>query len=186
MGRRIDFFIEFAKAPLKVGAIIPSSRYLRRRMLSSIPFNDDIVIVEYGPGNGVFTDYIASTLTPNSTFIVVENNPSFYKNLQEKYKSYPNVHIELGSVENIKEILSIKGIEHADYVISGIPFLSLGAEFTHTVFSATKGILKPSSQFILFQYTRVLESILVQHFPRYQTSKVLINFPPAIVFKAQA
>ncbi len=185
MNRRIDFFKEFIKNPLGVGAIVPSSRYLRQRMLSSIPFQDDLVIVEYGPGGGAFTDHMASKLSEGSTLVVVENNPSFYEALQAKYKDTPNVHLHLGSVEDIQDILAQHGLSHADYVVSSIPFLSLGTEFTHNVFKATKGILKPTSQFILFQYTRMLESILSAHFSQYSTSKVLLNMPPATVFKAQ-
>ena len=49
------FLLEYIKNPRKVGAIMPSSKYLAHEMISSIDFENIDCIVEYGPGTGVFT-----------------------------------------------------------------------------------------------------------------------------------
>ena len=46
------FLQEFLKHPLQIGSIIPSSRFLERRVVEAAGAADGEVIVELGPGVG--------------------------------------------------------------------------------------------------------------------------------------
>ena len=72
------FLSEFIKQKKTVGAITPSSKFLMKKMLSKVDFSKDILIVEIGPGTGVFTQEILSRMTLNSRLISFEINDIFF------------------------------------------------------------------------------------------------------------
>jgi phospholipid N-methyltransferase len=49
------FLKQYIKNPRMIGAVLPSSRNLARKMIEDIDFEKAECIVEYGPGTGVFT-----------------------------------------------------------------------------------------------------------------------------------
>ena len=53
-----NFLLQYITHPRTVGAIIPSSKNLSRKMIANIDFNKCKCIVELGPGTGVFTERI--------------------------------------------------------------------------------------------------------------------------------
>ena len=59
---------------LTVGAISPSSKYLAKRMVKNVK---GPVILELGPGTGVFTKEILRVLPPNGILISIESNETF-------------------------------------------------------------------------------------------------------------
>ena len=65
------------------GTIIPSSRFLVKKMLYEIDFSKADVIVELGPGNGVITKNILKKLHAKAVLICFEINDSFYNELQK-------------------------------------------------------------------------------------------------------
>lgn len=52
----VKFLIEYFKSPRTIGAVAPSSEKLAEKMVGDIDFKNSEVIIEYGPGTGVFTD----------------------------------------------------------------------------------------------------------------------------------
>jgi phospholipid N-methyltransferase len=64
--------------------MIPSSRFLATKMLRNIPFDKAKVIVELGPGTGIFTEKIMQRLNPDTHLVVIELNDVFYQNLAAK------------------------------------------------------------------------------------------------------
>ena len=61
------FVSQFCREPRTIGAIAPSSRKLANRMLQPIDFKKAKVIVEYGPGSGVFTQQVLQQINRNKT-----------------------------------------------------------------------------------------------------------------------
>jgi phospholipid N-methyltransferase len=91
-----------------VGSMIPSSRFLATKMLKNIPFDQAKVIVELGPGTGIFTEKIMKRLNPDTHLVVIELNDVFYQNLAAKTKQ-ENCHIVHGSASDLDKILSDLG-----------------------------------------------------------------------------
>ena len=79
-----SFFQRFLKEKKMVGAISPSSIFLTNKMLENIDFEKTKVLVEIGPGTGVFTKKVLSRMQPNSVFLVFELNTDFFQELQTK------------------------------------------------------------------------------------------------------
>jgi len=180
----IAFFKQFLKHPRNIGALIPSSTKLSNKMIENIQFkNKNNSIVEYGAGTGSFTRLIIDKLEPDSIFICIESNETFYEDLFDKYNNDINVFVFNESVENIQEILEKKGIKKVDYIISGIPFASIKKDIACNILAETKEILKENGKFITFQYSLFKLSFFKSEFPVIRKQYILKNFPPAFVLE---
>src|ERR1700676_4028320 len=71
------FSRNFLRHPVMLGSIVPSSRFLIRRLLAPIDWSQARVIVEYGPGVGVVTRQILRNMRSDAAVIVIEMNPEF-------------------------------------------------------------------------------------------------------------
>ena len=67
-----------------VGSVIPSSRFLSKKMLQPIDFKRAKVIIELGPGTGVFTKELVLQKHPNCQFVVIELNDAFFEDLKNE------------------------------------------------------------------------------------------------------
>ena len=178
----LSFILQYITKPRTTGAILPSSRYLARKMVANINFNETRCIVEYGPGTGVFTEKLLEKRNKDTILILIERNEQFCNMLREKYKHEPNLFIEEDSAENIGAHLAKHGFPHADYVISGLPFASLPQEISAKILIETTKFLNPQGRFITFQYTLFKKKIFLQYFPKLDIKREFRNIPPAYIF----
>ena len=75
------FISQFFKQKRMVGALAPSSKFLAAKMLNHLPIEKASIIVELGPGTGVFTNKIIKRMAPNAHLIVIELNDIFFENI---------------------------------------------------------------------------------------------------------
>ena len=177
----LDFIKEFFKHPTRIGAILPSSRFLAKGMIKGIDLKLCETIVEYGPGTGIFTKELIYKKGENTRLLLIEQNREFYQILCDKYGHVPNVTIVNGSAEHIVDYLAQYQMRDADLIISGLPFASLPKEITACVMTQTKKVLKSEGRFITFQYTLLKKHIFQKYFDIIDYRLVLFNCPPAFV-----
>lgn len=177
----MSFFKEYLKHPFFIGAIAPSSKYLTKKMLSNVKFDRAKGIIEYGPGTGVFTDEIIRRKDPETVFLIIEQNRTFYKKLKEKYQKEKNVVIEWGNATNVEDYMKKWNMDQIDFIISGLPFTSLPKEVSQMILTNTKKILKPKGRFITFQYSLFKKKIFQEYFKIEHISMEWVNLPPAFV-----
>lgn len=175
------FLSEYIQHPATVGAVLPSSRYLARKVISDIDFESAQYIVEYGPGTGIFTEQILAKRKPETTVVLVELSKEFYQNIKDRFEGEENLHIINGSAENIDWYLRQLNIPHVDYVVSGLPFTTLPKEISKMIMNKTRLILKEEGLFITFQYTLFRKQLFRDFFDCVNVKKELRNFPPAYV-----
>lgn len=168
-----------------VGAVAPSSKYLARKMLAGIDFSHAKVIVEYGPGTGVFTEEIVKRMKPSTTLLIIETNAAFYEKLQAMYKSVPNVIVINDSAENIKESLTAHKLPAPDYIVSGLPFAALPAGVSHAILKNTVELLDAKGMLVTFQYTLLKKQLLNSYFSSVTVRRELRNMPPAYVLECR-
>ena len=138
----IDFIYQFIDKPKSVGALIPSSKFLTKNILSYTDLTKkNLVIVEYGPGSGTFTREIVKGMKESDTLIVIEQNKIFAKRLREQLAGAKNVFIHQDCVTNTSKILKRANIDRVDYIISGIPFSSIPKKMTEDILENTKKIM---------------------------------------------
>ncbi len=175
----LQFLTEYLKDFRHVGAIAPSSRFLAQKMVASIDFNNTKLIVEYGPGTGVFTAEIIERMRPDTRFIAIESNQSFYEALSHKYKNKKNIEILHDSAEHIVAILQDRSLSAPNTIISGLPFAALPDHVTRTILTDTSQLLHGKGEFITFQYTLLKRKMLENYFDTVITRRELRNIPPA-------
>lgn len=181
----IKFFKEYVKNPFKVGAIMPSTKYLAKEMVSDVDFKNAKCIVEYGPGTGVFTKEIISKCSKFTKVLLFETNEAFYQDLKRKYKNVENIIIINDGAENISKYLKELNINQVDYVISGLPFTSLPESTSKCVIDTTKKILSEKGEFRTFQYSLLKINLFKQSFSNITHTKIYKNIPPAYVLKCK-
>lgn len=163
-----------------VAAIAPSSSFLVERVCKWIDFEEPAVIVEYGPGNGVFSEYILDRMTEDSTLILIESNPDFVDMLEDLTANDPRALVVQDRAEHVREILDEHDIEDVDYVVSGIPFSFLDDETKTTLLNTTRDILGEDGKFLVYQNYNHLEDPLRTHFSEVTKEREFLNIPPTM------
>jgi len=177
----LKFILQYILNPRDVGAIMPSSKKLSRKMVENINFNSAKYIVEYGPGTGVFTDKLIEKRNKNTIILIIESNNEFYNLLKDKFKEEKNLFIINDSAENVDKHLQIHNISDVDYVISGLPFASLPKNVSCSILNKTNKILKKEGKFITFQYTLLKKEFINQYFKKIDIKREFANIPPAYI-----
>ncbi len=164
-----------------VGSMTPSSRFLAAKMLNHIPIKEAKVVVELGPGTGVFTEKILEKLGENTQLIVVELNDDFFNTLQNKFQQ-PNLHLKHGSADQIGKYLKELGFEKADLIISSLPLANFPSELRKNVIETAKNCLDDKGKFVQFQYSLQSLRTLKRNFHSVKVDFTAFNFPPAFVY----
>lgn len=179
------FLAEYIKDIRSVGAIAPSSRFLARKMVESIDFERAKVIVEYGPGTGVFTAEIVKRMKLGTRLLVIETNQTFHQKLYQKYKSTSGVKIINASAEHVDLLKKEYSLDAPDYVISGLPFAALPVRVSASILQSTSKLLGDKGEFIAFQYTLLKKGFFESYFDDVKISREFRNIPPAYIIRCQ-
>lgn len=178
---KIDFLKTFIK-DRDVASITPSSLHCVKKVCTNIDFSKDIVLVEYGPGDGVFSRYILEKMSPNSKLILIELNTDFYKHLKATIKD-PRVEVYNMRAGDVEEVLNPELIGNIDYVLSGIPFSFLEKSRKRVVLMATKNILKEGGLFLAYQTSGHLKKPVMEVFGNLETEREILNLPPYLIYR---
>ena len=176
-----QFLKEYLSAPDTIGAIAPSSRHLAAAMTAFIDFEKARCIVEYGAGTGVFTREVAARKRRDTIYIVIEQNDRFYEMLRKEFQGMPGMVLIHGDAGNVCGFLREQGFQHADYIISGLPFTSLPRQVSHRILTQTQKAVGTEGIFTTFQYTLLRKAFLAQYFDIRKIVRVWRNLPPAYV-----
>ena len=180
---RWQFLRGFFKHPRMVGSIIPSSRILIHRMLEPVDWGSTRLFVEYGPGVGTFTRPILDQLAPDAKLIAIDTNPDFidYLNGDIDDDRFIAVH---GSAADVETIIAAHGFDHADFVLSGLPFSTLPPGVGEAIGAATGRAIRDGGAFLVYQFSPKVRDFIAPHFERIDRGFEWINVPPATLFWA--
>jgi len=180
---KIDFLKTFIK-DRDVASITPSSLHCVKKVCTHIDFRKDLVLVEYGSGDGVFSRYILEKMSPNSKLILIELNKDFYSHLKATIKD-PRVEIYNTRAGDVEDVLSSELIGNVDYVLSGIPFSFLEKSRKRVVLIATKNILKERGLFLAYQTSGHLKKPVMEVFGNLTTEREILNLPPYLIYRVE-
>jgi phosphatidylethanolamine/phosphatidyl-N-methylethanolamine N-methyltransferase len=177
----LQFLGQCATRLRTTGALAPSGRHLARAMVNAIgSIQPGHVIVELGPGTGVFTRELRHRF-PGHPVVAIEFNELFAKRLRERM---PEVQVIQGCASETVAHLSGLGYARPQVgaVISGLPLLSLPRELSTNIFAAIAGILEPGRRYVQFTYSkRLWRRFQPPGFRFDPTRQVWLNVPPAVV-----
>lgn len=180
---RLQFLRGFLKHPVMVGSIIPSSRRLINRMLAPVDWDQTKVFVEYGPGVGTFTRPILERLGPDATLITIDTNSDFTEFLRDSIDDDRLLAVT-GSAADVEKILSDRGFDKADYVLSGLPFSTLPPGVGDAIGAATSRVIRPGGAFLVYQFSPKVRDFIDPVFERIERGFEWVNVPPATLFWA--
>jgi phospholipid N-methyltransferase len=184
MPKKRSFIKQFWKDKKMVGSVRPSSRFLAEKMLKNIDFKNDKIIIELGPGTGVFTDKIIERMASDAILLVFELNKTFIRNLKKKIKDERVIFIN-DSAEKIKEYLEINNLNKADIILSSLPLSNFPLQLKETIIENSHDSLHDSGKFIQFQYSLNSKKMFKSIFNRVSITFTLLNFPPAFVYTCE-
>jgi phospholipid N-methyltransferase len=183
------FLREFLSRPSVTGAVAPSSAFLARTIVQDLNLRNAEAVLEYGPGTGSLTSYIAREIRLNAKFVAIEINPR----LAALFKArHPGAVVVEDSVANVRSICDTMGIHAADCIVSSLPWTAFSETTQLNLLDATMSVLKPGGKFVTFAYVhglllppgRRFAELLPRYFRKVLKSQVVWqNIPPAFVYR---
>jgi phospholipid N-methyltransferase len=170
-----------------VASVTPTSRLAVEKVCEKIDFDSRRVIIEYGPGTGVFTQNLLKNMTPDSRVLAIERNANFCGILEREMVD-PRLSIFHDDAGNVLDVMKSCNEPQADYILSGIPFSFLPPEKKMEVLLNAHAALKPGGKFLAYQHFCQLPDHLRNHlekvFPSFRTQYFMFSLPPLLIFEA--
>lgn len=177
------FLNTFFSEKKQVGSVAPSSRFLVRSMCDKIDFEQVDVVLELGPGTGVFTKELLRRARADSRVILFEINATFYQQLVDTFCD-ERLTILHRSADRIQDALREMGVGKADVILSSLPLAVIPTATRDHIVQQSYENLKQGGTYVQYQYSLSAKKLLEKTFGKIQTTFVPINVPPAFVYLA--
>jgi phosphatidylethanolamine/phosphatidyl-N-methylethanolamine N-methyltransferase len=178
----IAFLRGFLEKPKEVGSIIPSSRWMERRITRTADLAHARLAIELGPGTGGTTKALLAAMAPDAKLLAIEINPGFCDLIRESIND-PRLIVHEGSAADIPEALVKHDLGAPDVVLSGIPFSTMPKELGLAILRSVKASLAPGGRFVAYQFRDVVHTLGKQVFGPASTQLELLNMPPMRVYR---
>ena len=178
---RLAFLQGFLRKPQQVGSVIPSSRFLERRLVALSGARHARLLVELGPGTGGTTRALLRALPADAKLLAIELEPRFAAILRQM--NDPRLIVFEGSAEQIAEALHAPGLGAPDAVISGIPFSTMDAALGRRIARGIYEALGSQGRFIAYQVRGKVHDVARPFFGRAQIDVELRNIPPMRIYR---
>jgi phospholipid N-methyltransferase len=179
---RLKFFQGFLRRPLEVGSILPSSRFLERRVAQAASLNSAQTVVELGPGTGGTTRAFLRDMPLTAKLLAIEINPDFIPVLDRLTKDQRLI-VHEGSATDIPSALEQHDLPAPNVVLSGIPFSTMPREVGLEIIHSVKEVLPVGGLFVAYQMRDRVEVLGNEVFGRSSKQTELRNVPPMRVYR---
>lgn len=177
-----SFFKTYLDQKHQVGSWFPSWPLLVNNMCRKINFDTANIIVEYGPGNGVFTKKLLKLANPNATLFVFELNEDFYNTLKHKFNDPRMVLLNQGA-ETLPEVLKAHNIDKVDAILSSLPLAMIPIAIKNKILDNSHSCLKKNGIFLQYQYSLNAKKDIEKRYGKLKVNVIPLNVPPAFVYK---
>lgn len=175
------FLKTYFKEKKQVGAVAPSSRFLVKRMCDKINFDQAKVIIELGPGTGVFTRELLKRSGPDTKIILFELNDTFIDLLRENFNDERLIVLHQ-SADELDQVLEEHGIQEVDAVLSSLPLAVIPNVVCNAILDKSYDALKKGGVYVQYQYSLNSKKLIKRLFPNLKLGFVPANIPPAFVY----
>ena len=185
LGSSLTDYLEFARAwaraPLRTGAIAPSSSALAREMVFAAAPTAGKKVLELGPGTGTVTDALLEYGIPEADLVLVELNPQFAAALQRQYPKATVLEQDafdaIGALQSASETISA--------VVSSLPLLVHPHDRRLALVQAGLDLAGPMGRFVQFTYHLASPLRCDRAMRAMRSRRVWGNLPPATVWTYQ-
>jgi len=191
MHNAVANYVHFMRAALvkfrQTGAIVPSQRFLIEKMIAPVPETYAGRIIELGAGSGALTLRLAARC-PEARILACEINPALARvNRHNLDMAGINGRVRVipDAAEHLLSEMGRRGMDKADFVLSGIPLGNLRGDRALALINAISRAIVPGGMYVQFQYSLMDRKRIRTQFKILRTVPVLLNLPPAVVYYAQ-
>jgi phosphatidylethanolamine/phosphatidyl-N-methylethanolamine N-methyltransferase len=177
---RFAFLKGFLERPKEVGSIIPSSRFMERRIVRAAAVESANLLVELGPGTGGTTRALLAAMKSDARLLVIEVNPRFV-DLLEKIDD-PRLIVHQGSAAGIGETLDHYALPTPDVILSGIPFSTMTLGLGRDILRSVHDSLHAGGLFVAYQVRDRVNDLGKEVFGRARVQTEIRNIPPMRVY----
>ncbi|NDD31562.1 MAG: methyltransferase domain-containing protein [Proteobacteria bacterium] len=187
----LRFFKAFLANPASIGAVAPSSPALADLITDAADLGGASLVVEFGPGTGVFTEVVLRKLAPGARYFAIEQNPDFAALTRARC---PSATVHVDSAVNLPQYLAAEGRAQCDRIICGLPWAAFSDDLQEALLGAITEALPPGGKLVTFAYLQGLLLPAGQKFRRKlrgsfrrvtTTRTEWRNIPPAFVYVAE-
>ena len=177
------FIAAWLRAPMKMGAVLPSSRALARALVDQIDLSRDGMIIELGAGKGVVTHALMEGGIPHDRLLIVEREKQLHALL---HASFHELEVICADAMELDRVIAGMGIEKVNAIVSSLPLISMPSAIRHAIEQQMADAI--GEQGMIIQYTYGTKSpISPGELKRYglvgqRVKLVLANVPPAHVW----
>lgn len=181
MSDKISFMKQWAKEPLKIGAVVPSSRWLSNAIVRSIETNVGHIL-EFGPGTGVFTEALIRKGVHQKNITLIERDAVMSDILRLKFKETRVITADASCYAFRQH-----GLLDCGAAVSGLPMRSMRPIDIYMILLNAFHALRTDALFLQFTYfsrcpvpAAIMDALGLAS---CRKELVLRNFPPAFVFE---
>lgn len=139
------------------------------------------VVVEFGAGTGVITDSLLEKMSEDAKLLCFEVDGALFNKLRERIKD-PRITLINDGAENLGKYLEKYNLVGVDYVISGLPLVSLPPKTRAKIVAEVLEHLKRGGKYIQLQYSLVSRKEFKSLFSEMRLGFTPLNIPPAFVY----
>lgn len=178
----LAFLRGFLTRPKEVGSIIPSSRFMEKRIVRTADLANTKLAIELGPGTGGTTQAFLNAMAPDAKLLAVEINPDFVSLLKETIQDERLI-VHEGSAADIPAALGKYGLDTPEVILSGIPFSTMDRELGLSILRSVHDALPKGGRFVAYQFRDRVETLGKNVFGQASVQTELLNVPPMRVYR---
>src|SRR4051794_10709742 len=144
----LKFLRGLVARPRTTGAVSPSGPALTRAMASHVDPNEDLPVIELGPGTGVVTKALIERGVAPKRIIAIEYSPEFCRLIRERF---PGVTVIQGDAYDLDRPLGDRAGRIAA-VVSSLPLVARPLHDRIKLIEAGLARMAPGKPFIQFSY----------------------------------
>lgn len=176
------FLAAWRRAPLRTGAIAPSSSTLAELMAFCAALRPGMRVVELGPGTGVVTEAILAAGIRQEDLLLVEADAAFAALLAQRYPAAATIRGDaFGAIENLLE----QGAP-ADAVVSSLPLFVYPRALRTALCRNALALVGPHGRMVQFTYSPISPVKLLPGIRAVNSRRIWRNLPPATVWTYRA
>ncbi len=175
------FLRRWLKAPHRIGAVAPSSRFLAQAMAREVDVRRTDVVIELGGGTGSITQALLAAGIAPDRLVIVERDERLYRLLKARF---PAARVVLGDAAHLVALLRPLGVTRATAIVSSLPLLSMPKRLRRRIVEQCFALLGERGR--LVQFTYGLASPLPSRdfaLAGEIAARIWRNFPPAFVWR---
>ena len=178
----LAFFRGFLNRPKEMGSIIPSSRFMEKRIVKTANLAGAKLAIELGPGTGGTTKALLRGMDPAAKLLVIEINSDFVDLLRITIRD-PRLIVHHGSAADIPEALQQHNLKKPDVILSGIPFSTMDKKLGLEILRSVHDNLPQGGSFVAYQFRDRVETLGRTVFGPAWVQTELLNVTPMRVYK---